>query len=157
MPDPLPAREPGLQPLAHGADGVTLAFTVVGKMYQPMAALGILAGLHGREFTGVCECYLRPGVDGDQYMMGGGVELADGPPDDDWWAAFVTNVEYAIAEDEHARLNRDGCEFASLGELRAGMVHAGTAGFDGGAAVWVSDPDHPDPDSPFTVLCRSAR
>ena len=89
--------------------------------------------------------------------MGVGLQFVGESPAEEWWGQFVRNVEYAIAEDEEVRLGRDKCEFASVGELRAGMRHAGTAGFDDGAAVWVSDPPGPDPTSPFTALCRSAR
>lgn len=59
------------------------------------------------------------GVDGDA-------------PDDGWWGAFVSDVLDACADDEEIRFDRDGCEFASVGALRAAMRHAGTAGFGGG-------------------------
>lgn len=157
MSAPLPTREPGLMPLPDDGEGCTLAFTVLGKSYQPLSALAILAGLHARGFSGVCECYIRPGVTDDRYLMGVGLGFDGDPPEDEWWGQFVKNVEYAVAEDEHVRLNRDGCEFALVDELRAEMTHAGTAGFEVGAAVWVSDPDNPNPNSPFTVICRSAR
>jgi hypothetical protein len=150
-------RERGLQPLADDATGCTLGFAPIGRVYQPTAALAVLAGLHAKQFTGVCECYIRPGVRAGQYLMGVGLQFAGEQPDDEWWGEFVGDVEYAIAEDEDARLDRDGCEFATVGELRAAMLHAGTAGFEGGTAVWVSDPGGPDPDSPFTYLCRHAR
>jgi hypothetical protein len=69
----------------------------------------------------------------------------------------VDDVRDACADDEQIRLDRRGCAFATGGELRAAMAHAGTAGFEAGSAVWVSDPVGPDPDSPFTVLCRRVR
>ena len=53
------------------------------------------------------------------------------------------------------RLAEAGWEPYTVGELRAAMRHAGTAGFVDGLAEWVSDPAGPDPKSPFTVLCRS--
>ena len=59
--------------------------------------------------------------------------------------------------DEDIRLDRDGCQLVTVGVLRESMIHAGTAGFEGGVAVWVSDPSGPDPKSPFTVMCRNAR
>jgi hypothetical protein len=150
-------REPGVQPLDDAATGCTLVFVPTGRSYQPMSALAILASLNARRFTGVCECYIRPGVRDGEYLMGVGLQFVGEPPPDEWWGPFVENVEYAIAEDEHVRLDRDKCEFASVGELRATTRHAGTAGFEGGVAVWVSDPAGPDPKSPFTVLCRTAR
>jgi hypothetical protein len=150
-------REPGVRPLDDAATGCTLVFRPTGRMYQPMAALAVLAGLNARGFSGTCECYIRPGVNNGEYLMGVGLQFAGEQPPDEWWGSFVGNVEYAVAEDEHVRLDRDQCEFASVGELRAATRHAGTAGFEGGVAVWVSDPAGPDPDSPFTVLCRTAR
>ena len=66
----------------------------------------------------------------------------------------VDGVGDAGVDDEAIRLDRGGCRFATVGELRAKMLHAGTAGFAAGSAVWVSDPAGPDPDSPFTGLCR---
>jgi hypothetical protein len=63
-------------------------------------------------------------------------------------------VRDACADDEDIQLDRNACEFATVEELRAVMLHAGTAGFEEGSAVWVSDPAGPDPDSPFTVVCR---
>jgi hypothetical protein len=72
--------------------------------------------------------------------MGAGLGVPGDAPDDGWWGAFVGNVRDACADDEDIRLDRDGCRFASVGELRAGMLHAGTAGFEGGAVVWASDP-----------------
>src|SRR5262249_48055830 len=107
-----------------------------------------------RGFSGVCECYLHPEVRDGEYLMGVGLGFPGKAPGDDWWGAFVSNVQDACADDEDIRLDRSRCEFATVGELRAAMLHAGTAGFDGGAAVWVSDPAGPDPDSPFTMLCR---
>lgn len=147
-------RERGLQPLEDAATGCTLVFVPTGRMYQPLSALAVLAGLHARGFSGVCECYIRPGVRGGKYRMGVGLGFDGDAPDDDWWGAFVDDVRDACAEDEEIRLDRGRCEFATVGELRAAMLHAGTAGFESGAAVWVSDPAGPDPDSPFTVLCR---
>src|SRR5262249_9915912 len=137
-------REVGVQPLADDETGCTLVFVPTGRMYQPLSALAVLAGLNGKGFTGVCECYIRPGVREGEYLMGVGLGFAGEPPPDEWWDEFVGNSEHACAEDEEVRLNRDGCEFASVGELRAGMRHAGTAGFEAGLAVWVSDPAGPD-------------
>lgn len=150
-------RERGLQPLDDAATGCALAFVPAGDMYQPLSALAVLAGLNAKRFTGICECYIRPGIRDGEYRMGVGLQFADEPPPDEWWGEFVGDVEYACAEDEEVRLNRDRSEFASVRELRAAMQHAGTAGFEAGWAVWVSDPAGPDPDSPFTMLCRSAR
>jgi hypothetical protein len=146
-----------LQPLDDDATGCTLVFVPTGRMYQPLSALAVLAALHGRGFSGVCECYIRPGVRDGEYWMGVGLGFEGQAPGDDWWGAFVSNVRDACADDEEVHLDRDSCEFASVGELRTAMLHAGTAGFEVGAAVWVSDPSGPDPDSPFTMLCRSAR
>ena len=150
-------REPGVQPLDDAATGCLLAFGPIGRMYQPMSALGVLAGLNAKGFTGLCECYIRPGLHGGEYLMGVGLAFAHGPPPDGWWEGFAGSVGYALAEDEHARLAADGWEPATVGELRASMRHAGTAGFVDGLAEWVSDPAGPDPKSPFTVLCRTAR
>src|SRR5262249_7862756 len=74
-----------------------------------------------------------------------------------WWGAFADDVEDACAEDPDVRLNRGGCEFAPVGELRATMVHAGTAGVEVGSAGWGSDPAGPGPYSPFPLGCRRAR
>jgi hypothetical protein len=123
-------------------------------MYQPLSALAVLAGLQGRSFSGVCECYIRPEIEEGEDLMGVGLGFDGDAPPDSWWGAFVDNVRDASAADDEIRLNRHGCEFTSIGELRAALLHAGTAGFKGGSAVWVSDPDGPDPDSPFTCLCR---
>lgn len=149
-------REPGVQPLDDDAAGCTLVFTPIGLIYQPMAALGVLAGLNAKEFNGLCECYIRPGVTDGEYLMGVGLLFADDPPPD-WWEEYASTVGYAVADDEHVRLAEGGWEPATVGELRAAMWHAGTAGFVDGVAVWVSDPAGPDPDSPFTFLCRNAR
>lgn len=149
--------ETGLQPLGDAATGCTLVFLPTGRMYQPLAALAVLAGLNARGFSGVCECYIRPGVRDGEYRMGVGLGFAGEEPADEWWGEFVSGIEYACADDEEVRLDRDACAFASVGELRAAMRHAGTAGFEAGSAVWVSDPAGPDPDSPFTMLCRNAR
>ena len=108
-------------------------------------------------FSGTCECYIRPGVRDGDYLMGVGLGFPGEPPPNEWWGEFVETVGYACTEDEEVRLDRGRCEFATVGELRAAMRHAGTAGFEAGLAVWVSDPAGPDPDSPFTALCRSAR
>ena len=150
-------HERGLQPLDDDATGCTLVFVPSSRMYQGPSALAVLAGLYPRKFSSVCECYIRPGVRDGKYLMGVGLGFAAGAPDDAWWGAFVDNVRYACADDEDIRLDRDACELATVGELRAAMVHAGTAGFESGLAVWVSDPVGPDPKSPFTVVCRCAR
>jgi hypothetical protein len=150
-------REPGLLPLDDEATGCTLVFTPAGRMYQPMSALAVLAGLFARNFTGVCECYLRPGVHEGEYLMGVGLGFPDGPEEDGWWGAFVSNVRDACEDDEDVHLDRDACEFSAVGELRAAMVHAGTAGFESGLVVWVSEPAEGGPGSPFTSLCRSTR
>ena len=150
-------RERGLRPLDDTATGCTLVFVPTGRMYQPLSALAVLAGLNGRSFSGVCECYIRPGVRDGEYLMGVGLGFEGPVPDDSWWGAFMSNVRDACADDEDIRLDRNGCEFATVGELRTTMRHAGSAGFELGAAVWVSDPGGPDPNSPFTMLCRSAR
>ncbi len=147
-------RQRGLRPLDDAAAGCTLVFVPSGRMYQPLAALAVLAGLNAKQFTGTCECYIRPDVEDGEYLMGVGLDFAGAEPDDDWWGEFVSCVEAACEEDEEVRLDRDGCAFADAAELRAAMLHAGTAGFESGSAVWVSDPDGPDPDSPFTGLCR---
>jgi hypothetical protein len=147
-------RERGLLPLDDDARGCTLVFIPTGCVYQPTSALAVLAGLHALEFSGVCECYIRPDVKGGEYLMGVGLEFDGVAPDDSWWGAFADCVRDACAEDEEVRLDRRGCRFAPVGELRAAMLHAGTAGFEAGASVWVSDPVGPDPDSPFTGLCR---
>jgi hypothetical protein len=150
-------QERGVQPLDVAATGCTLAFVPTGRMYQPLSALAVLAGLNAKGFSGVCECYIRPGVHDGEYLMGVGLGFAGESPPDEWWGEFVGDVGYACAEDEEVRLDRGKCAFATVGELRAAMMHAGTAGFEAGLAVWVSDPAGPDPDSPFTALCRSAR
>jgi hypothetical protein len=147
-------RESGLQPLEDAAIACTLVFVPAGPMYQPLSALAILAGLNGRGFSGVCECYLRPEVRDGEYLMGIGLGFEGDAPDAGWWGAFVDNVRDACAEDEEIRLDRAACRFTTVGELRAALLHAGTAGFEAGSAVWVSDPAGPDPDSPFTGLCR---
>lgn len=149
--------ERGLESLDEAATGCTLVFVPTGRMYQPLSTLAVLAGLYGRGFSGVCECYIRPGTEGGEYLMGVGLGFEGGPPDSGWWGAFVDNVRDACVDDEEVHLNRGACEFATVGELRAAMVHAGTAGFEAGSAVWVSDPAGRDPRSPFTVVCRSAR
>jgi hypothetical protein len=153
---PLDERERGLQPLSVAAIGCTLVFRPTGRMYQPLSALAILAGLFGRGFTGVCECYIRPGIQDGDYLMGVGLAFDNDSPVESWWGAFADNVRDACADEEDVRLERDRCESTSMGELLAAMLHAGTAGFHAGAAVWVSDPLGPDPDSPFTGLCRRA-
>jgi hypothetical protein len=150
-------RERGVQPLDTGAAGCTLTFIPTGRLYQPLSALAVLAALHAKGFTGVCECYIRPGVPDAEYRMGVGLQFAGDPPGDEWWGEFVGDVGYACEDDGEVQLNRHGCQFATVGELRATMLHAGTAGFEGGAVVWVSDPSGPDPDSPFTGLCRDAQ
>jgi hypothetical protein len=150
-------REPGMQPLDDAGTGCTLAFAPTGRMYQPLSALAVVAGLNGKAFTGICECYIRPRVKGGEYLMGVGLRFPGEEVPDEWWGEFVGNVDYACAEDEEVRLIRNRCEFATVEELRATMRHAGTAGFENGLAVWVSDPAGPDPKSPFTVVCRSAR
>ena len=153
-------REIGFQPLDDDATGCTLVFVPTDptdSMYQPLCALAVLAGLNARGFSGVCECYIRPDIRAGEYLMGIGLEFSGDAPDEGWWGALVSNVRDACADDEEIRLDRDGCEFASVGELRAIMLHAGTAGFEGGVAVWVSDPAGPDQNSPFTMLCRRVR
>jgi hypothetical protein len=89
-----------------------------------------------------------------EYLVGVGLSFDGGDPPDSWWGAFVDNVRDACSDDEDIRLNREASEFATVGELRTTMIHAGTSGFEVGKPVWVSDPTGPDPDSPFTVLCR---
>jgi hypothetical protein len=148
-------REAGLQPLDDDATGCMLAFVPSSPPYQYFSALAVLAGLYPRKFSGVCECYIRPGLHGGKYLMGVGLGFDGDTPDDRWWGAFVDNVRDACTDDEDIRLDRVACEVATVGELRAAMLHAGTAGFEAGVAVWVSDPAGPDPDSPFTVLCRN--
>jgi hypothetical protein len=150
-------REPGLQPLDGEATGFTLVFLPLSRMYQHPAALAVIAGLYPRKFSGVCECYIRPDFRDGKYLMGVGLDFDGGISDDAWWGAFVDNVEYACGDDEDIRLDRHACEFATVEELRAVMLHAGTARFEQGVAVWVSDPAGPDPDSPFTDLCRKVR
>lgn len=153
-------RVVGVQTLNNAVTGCTLAFIPadpVDGMYQPLSALAVLAGLNACEFSGVCECYLRPSIEDGEYLMGVGLEFAGSTPDETWWGALASSVQHACDDDEDIRLDRDRCEFTTVGELRESMVHAGTAGFEGGVAVWVSDPLGPDPKSPFTVMCRNAR
>jgi hypothetical protein len=150
-------REAGVQPLEDAVTACTLVFVRTGRMYQPLAALALLAGLHAKHFTGTCECYIRPGIRDGQYWMGVGLGFSGQPPAQSWWGSFVTLVADACADDEEVHLDRDSCLFANVGELRAAMRHAGTAGFEAGSAVWVSDPAGADPKSPFTVVCRHAR
>lgn len=153
-------REVGLQVLDADATACTLVFVPADPgdgMYQPLSALAVLAGLNGCGFTGVCECYLRPSVEDDKYWMGIGLKFTGVIPDTYWWGALASNVQYACDDDKDIRLDRAACEFTTVGELRASMIHAGTAGFEVGVAVWVSDPAGADPESPFTVMCRSAR
>lgn len=147
-------RERGLQPLDAAATGCTLVFVPTGRMYQPLAALAVLAGLNAQGFTGTCECYIRPEVRDGEYLMGLGLAFAGAAPDDSWWGSLADSVAAACEGDEEVQLDRGRCAFATLAELRAAMLHAGTAGFEAGSAVWVSDPTGPDPDSPFTGLCR---
>ena len=150
-------REPGLQPLDDNATGCTLVFVPSSPPYQYFSALAVLARLYPRKFSGLCECYIQPGVRDGKYLMGVGLDFDGAAPGDDWWGVFVDNVRDACADDEDIRLDRDACEFATVGELRAAMLHAGTARFEAGQPVWVSDPAGPDPDSPFTVNCRRIR
>jgi hypothetical protein len=150
-------REVGFQPLDDSTTGCTLVFVPVGRMYQPFSALAVLAGLYAKKFTGICECYLQPEFQNGNYLMGVGLEFETDPPDDSWWGSFVDCIEAACESDEEIELSRDECAFANVGELRSMMLHAGTSGFESGSAIWVSDPDGPDPDSPFTALCRSTR
>jgi hypothetical protein len=150
-------RNRKVQPLAEGVLGCTLAFVPLGEMYQPRAALALLAGLNAKGFTGTCECYIRPDVEDGEYLMGIGLKFAGEPPDEDWWGELVGLVGHACADDEDVRLSRDGCEFTTVGELRAALLHAGTAEFEAGSATRVVDPLGPDPDSPFTGLCRRIR
>jgi hypothetical protein len=150
-------RALGFQPLEDVATGCTLVFVPSSPAYQYMSALALLAGLYARKFSGVCECYLQPDVRDGRYRMGVGLDFEADTPGDGWWGAFVDNVRDACADDEDIRLDRGACQFAAVEELRATMLHAGTAGFESGAPVWVSDPAGPDPDSPFTGLCRRIR
>jgi hypothetical protein len=147
-------RERGFQPLDDATTGCTLVFAPTGPMFQPMSALAILAGLHARRFSGVCECYLLPDIQDGLYLMGVGLEFESEAPDEDWWGDFASDVSDACADDGETRLDSDRCSFTTIRDLRAAMVHAGTAGFEAGSAVWISDPAGPDPDSPFTGLCR---
>jgi hypothetical protein len=62
-------RERGLQPLDEAATGCTLVFVPNGRLYQPLSALAVLAGLNARGFSGVCECYIRPGILDGEYLM----------------------------------------------------------------------------------------
>jgi hypothetical protein len=75
-------RERGLQPLDDGATGCTLVFVPCSRMYQPLSALALLAGLYPRTLSGVCECYIRPGVRNGKYLMGVGLGFDGGTPDD---------------------------------------------------------------------------
>src|SRR5436190_1464789 len=118
-------RERGLQPLDGSATGCTLVFIPAGRLYQPMSALAVLAGLHAQDFSGVCECYLRPDVRDGEYLMGVGLALEGKAPDGSWWGAFADAVGEACVGDEDIRLDRGGCQFATVAELRAKMVHAG--------------------------------
>jgi len=147
-------RKRGLQPLDDEATGCTLVFVPSSPPYQYFSALAVLAGLYPRKFSGVCECYIQPDIHDGRYLMGVGLDFDGDAPGDDWWGIFVDNVRDACADDEDIRLDRAACAFATVGELRAAMLHAGTVGFEDGSAVWISDPAGPDPDSPFTVLCR---
>jgi hypothetical protein len=150
-------REVGLQPLEEEATGCTLVFIPSSPAYQYMSALAVLAGLFARKFSGVCECYIQPELDDGKYLMGVGLDFEGGTQSDSWWGAFVDDVMEACADDEDIRLDRAGCRFAIVEELRSVMLHAGTAQFEAGGPVWVSDPAGPDPDSPFTGLCRKIR
>jgi hypothetical protein len=123
-------------------------------MYQPTSALAVLAALSARAFSGLCECYIQPDVHDGRYLMGVGLGFNGDAPGDAWWCAFADDVRDACADDDEIRLDRDACQSVNVGGLRAAMLHAGTAEFDSGVAVWVSDPEGPDPDSPFTGLCR---
>jgi hypothetical protein len=75
-------RERGLQPLDENVTGCTLVFVPTGRMYQPLSALAVLAGLNAKGFSGVCECYIRPDVRDAEYLMGVGLEFAADPPAD---------------------------------------------------------------------------
>ena len=53
-------REVGLQPLDDAVTGCALVFVPAdpaSTIHQPMSALAVLAGLHARGFSGICECY----------------------------------------------------------------------------------------------------
>jgi hypothetical protein len=150
-------RERGLQVLAEDATGCILVFVPTSRMFQPLAALAVLAGLFARKFSGVCEYYLHRGLVDGAHVIGVGLAFPGDDPDESWWSVFVGNVRVACEGDEDIHLDRDRCEFATVGELRATMLHAGTAGFADGLPVWVSDPAGPDPKSPFTVVCRNVR
>jgi hypothetical protein len=146
-----------LQPLAESVTGCTLTFVPTGDAYQPLAALAVLAALNAKGFTGTCECYIRPGTRSGKYLMGIALEFESGPPGEAWWRSFVGVVAAASEDDEEVHLNRHGSDFTTVGELRKTMRHAGTAGYEAGAARWVLDPEGSDPDSPFSSLCRRIR
>ena len=71
--------------------GCTLVFVPISPMYQPMAALAVLAGLNGKRFSGTCECYIRPEVRDGEYLMA--VALDNGSEgnglSESWWSSFV--------------------------------------------------------------------
>ncbi|MCI0460933.1 MAG: hypothetical protein L0Z62_28625 [Gemmataceae bacterium] len=148
--------ERNAQAINEAATGCTLVFVPGSPLYQPMAALAVLAGLNGKRFSGTCECYIRPGLRDGEYLMAVALdEASEGTGlSESWWSSFVGSVAAACEGDEDVQLHREACEFATVGEMRASLLHAGTAGFSAGSATWVIDPDGPDPDSPFTVLCR---
>ncbi len=150
-------REVGLQALDDGATGCTLVFIPSSPEYQYLSALAMLAGLYARKFTGECECYIQRDFEDGKYLMGIGLDFDGGTPEDAWWGAFVADVRDACGDDEDLQLDRTACRFAAVEELRTAMLHAGTARFETGTPVWVSDPAGPDPDSPFTGLCRRIR
>jgi hypothetical protein len=150
-------RERGLKSLDEVSTGCTLVFVPQSDMYQPLSALAILAGLNAMGFTGTCECYIQPTLRSGEYLMGIGLKFAGDAADADWWGSLADNVAAACDDDNEVRLNRDACEFTTVGQLRSELLHAGTAGFEAGWAVWVSDPVGPDPDSPFTGLCRRVK
>ncbi|MBY0231629.1 MAG: hypothetical protein K2W96_20280 [Gemmataceae bacterium] len=135
--------------------GVVFVFdATLSEIHQPMAALALLAGLNGKGFTGTAECLIRPGDEGGECRM---ALFVDTEPDDEWWASLADLVGHSCAGDGDVRLKREECEYAEVGELEGGFLYAGSAGFKDGNAVWESDPPGPDPDSPFTGLCRRIR
>jgi hypothetical protein len=89
-------RESGLQPLDDAATGCTLAFVPTGRMYQPLSALAVLAGLNSNGFAGVCECYIQPDIRDGRYLMGVALQFAGAAPPDVWWGDFVGNVGHEI-------------------------------------------------------------
>jgi hypothetical protein len=152
-------RECDLFPIEESVIGYVLSFEPVGPMYQPMAALAVIAGLNGKQFSGACECYIRPGTPDGEYVMAlaldPGAESVQ--PDAEWWTSFIGAMAAACEDDPEVCLLAERCRPMAVGEMRAAFLHAGTAEFVEGLPHLIADPDCSDPNSPFSGLCKKIR